>query len=48
MKLGKKLSIYALGMSYKGISQHIEEIYAFRASPAILTVITDKIILELR
>ncbi|OCG77990.1 transposase, partial [Gilliamella sp. Nev6-6] len=44
----KILSMYALGMSYKDISQHIEEIYAFRLSPATLTAITDKIIPELR
>ncbi|OCG38877.1 hypothetical protein A9G29_10290 [Gilliamella sp. Fer2-1] len=34
--------MYALGVSYKDISQHIEEIYAFRVSPVTLTAITDK------
>lgn len=44
----KIISMYALGMSYKDISQHIEEIYAFSVSAATITAITDKIIPELR
>jgi putative transposase len=39
--------MHALGMSYKDISQHIEEIYTFCVSSATLIVITDKIIPEL-
>lgn len=39
----KILSLYGLGMSYKDISGHIEEMYGMEMSKAQLTAITDKI-----
>ena len=39
----KILSLYALGMSYKDISEHIEEMYGMELSKAQLTAITDKV-----
>jgi transposase-like protein len=39
----KILSLYALGMSYKDISDHIEEMYGMELSKAQLTSITDKV-----
>jgi len=39
----KILSLYALGMSYKDISGHIEEMYGMELSKAQLTAITDKV-----
>ena len=38
------LSMYALGLSYKDISKHIEEIYQISISSATINAITDKII----
>lgn len=40
----KILSMYGLGMSYKDISNHIEEIYQISISTATISAITDKII----
>lgn len=40
----KILSMYGLGMSYKDISAHIEEIYQVSISTATISAITDKII----
>ena len=40
----KILSLYALGMSYKDIKSHIEELYQISISSATINVITDKII----
>ena len=38
------ISMYGLGMSYKDIIQHIEEIYRVELSTATISAITDKII----
>ena len=40
----KILSMYGLGMSYKDISSHIEEIYQVSISTATISAVTDKII----
>ena len=40
----KILSMYALGMSYRDISSHVEEIYQVSISTATISLITDKII----
>jgi len=40
----KILSLYALGMSYKDIKSHIEELYQITISTATINAITDKII----
>jgi transposase-like protein len=40
----KILSLYALGMSYADIANHMEELYGLEISPATLSTITDKII----
>ena len=40
----KIISLYARGMSYKDICQHLEELYGLTVSPATLSSITDKII----
>ena len=40
----KILSMYALGMSYKDISSHIEDIYQVSISTATISAVTDKII----
>ena len=40
----KILSLYALGMSYKDIQSHIEELYQITISKATINTITDKII----
>jgi transposase-like protein len=39
----KIISLYGLGMSYKDISDHIEEMYGMELSKAQLTAITDKV-----
>lgn len=39
----KILSLYALGMSYRDISSHIEEMYDMEVSAAQITAITDRI-----
>jgi transposase-like protein len=39
----KVLSLYSLGMSYRDIANHVEEMYGMELSPAQLTAITDKI-----
>ena len=40
----KILALYGLGMSYKDISSHLEDIYGIEVSKGTLTAITDKII----
>lgn len=40
----KIISMYGLGMSYRDISSHLEEIYQVSISTATISVITDKII----
>ncbi len=43
----KIIGLYALGMSYADICDHLEEIYQLRLSPASITAITDKILPEI-
>ena len=40
----KIIALYGLGMSYKDISSHLEDIYGISVSKGTLTAITDKII----
>ena len=40
----KMLSMYGLGMSYRDIAGHVEEMYGISVSPAAISAITDKII----
>ncbi len=40
----KIIALYGLGMSYKDISAHLEEMYGLEVSTGTLTAITDKII----
>ena len=40
----KIISMYALGMSYRDISKHIEELYGTSICPSLMTKITDKVI----
>jgi len=40
----KILSMYGLGLSYRDIIKHIEEIYQIELSTATISAITDKII----
>ncbi|SJZ95927.1 Transposase, Mutator family [Cetobacterium ceti] len=40
----KILSMYAKGMTTRDIQKHISEIYAFDASPSLISKITDKIL----
>lgn len=44
----KILGLFAIGMSYQDISQHIKEMYAIDVSNASISAITDKVIPELR
>lgn len=44
----KILSLYALGMSYKDIREHIDEMYGIELSQGMLNQITDRIIPEIR
>ncbi len=39
----KILSLYSMGMSYRDISYHIEDLYGMEISPAQITSITDKV-----
>lgn len=39
----KILSLYSLGMSYRDMSAHLEEMYGMEVSPAQITSITDKV-----
>jgi len=39
----KIINLYSLGMSYRDISHHIDELYGMSLSPAQLTSITDKV-----
>ncbi|MDO5738158.1 MAG: IS256 family transposase, partial [Eubacteriales bacterium] len=43
----KIISMYALGMTTRQISEQIEEIYGFKASPSLISDITDKILPEI-
>lgn len=40
----KVLSLYARGMSYSDISEHLEDLYGLEVSPATLSAVTDKIL----
>lgn len=40
----KVLSLYALGMSYQAIGDHLTELYGLEVSPAKISLITDKLI----
>jgi putative transposase len=42
----KILSLYAFGMSYKDIGEHVEEMYGVEVSPALISTVTDKLIPE--
>jgi transposase-like protein len=44
----KILSMYGLGMSYRDISTHIEEIYQVSISTATISAVTDKIISKVK
>jgi putative transposase len=44
----KVIGLYGLGMSYKDICKHLEELYGLTVSPATLSAITDKIIEEVK
>ena len=44
----KILSMYGLGMSYRDISSHIEDIYQIGISTATISLITDKIISKVK
>lgn len=39
----KIISLYSMGMSYRDIAAHIDEMYGMELSPAQLTAITDKV-----
>lgn len=43
----KIISLYALGMSYTDICDHLSEMYQLNVSPSSITAITDKIIPEI-
>lgn len=44
----KIIALYGLGMSYRDISGHIEEIYGIEISKSSITAITDKILPKIR
>lgn len=44
----KVISLYGMGMSYNDICKHIEELYGLSVSPSSLTLITDKIIEDVK
>ena len=44
----KIISVYGLGMSYRDISSHIEEIYQVSISTATISAVTDKIITKVK
>ena len=44
----KIISMYGLGMSYRDISSHIEEIYQVSISTATISAVTDKIIAKVK
>jgi len=45
---GKIIALYGLGMSYKDIAAHLEEMYGLEVSTGTLSAITDKIIHNVR
>jgi transposase-like protein len=44
----KVISLYGMGMSYNDICKHVEELYGLSVSPSSLTLITDKIIEDVK
>lgn len=44
----KMLSMYGLGMSYRDIASHVEELYGINVSTATISAVTDKIIDEVK
>jgi len=44
----KVLSMFALGMSYRDIRSHIQEMYGIEVSEATITAVTDQLIPELK
>ena len=44
----KMLSMYGLGMSYRDIAMHVEDLYGIKVSTATISTITDKIIDEVK
>jgi transposase-like protein len=44
----KMLSMYGLGMSYRDIASHIEELYGISVSTATISAVTDKIVDEVK
>jgi len=42
----KILALYALGMSYEAIGEHLLDMYGLEISPAKISLITDKLILS--
>lgn len=44
----KILSMFGLGMSYADIAGHVEEMYGISVSPATISTITDKLIVEVK
>ena len=43
----KVLSLYAYGMSYKDICEHVEHLYGIAISPALISQVTDKLLPEI-
>lgn len=44
----KIIALYGLGMSYRDISSHIEDIYGIEISKSSITAITDKILPKIK
>jgi len=44
----KVISLYGKGMSYNDICKHLEDLYGLTVSPSTLTIITDKIIEDVK
>ncbi len=44
----KMLSMYGLGMSYRDIASHVEDLYGIKVSAATISTITNKIIDEVK
>lgn len=44
----KIVSLFAYGMSYKDIEEHIKEMYGIEVSPALISAVTDKVLPEIQ
>lgn len=44
----KQLSMFSMGMGYRDINQHVEEMYGINVSSETINAITDKLIPELK